>query len=71
MENENGSLSLQQVEDDSAEAGFMKGYSNEEKIEECAECGGALRESKVVKQFDDEAYGFCSKDCVEDFADSI
>ena len=71
MENKNVSLSLQKNEDDSAEADFMEGYSTEEKILECAECGSALREESVSKQFDGESYDFCSKDCVEDYADSV
>ncbi|MBT4539861.1 hypothetical protein HOI26_03900 [Candidatus Woesearchaeota archaeon] len=66
------SQQLQHDEDESAEEGFMKGYSEEETIEECAECGSALHEQKkVVKQFDGDAVQFCSADCAEDFAESI
>ncbi len=55
------------------EEGFVKGYAeDEEEIEECAECGIAVRpEKKIVKTINGEEYTFCSKACADDFEESI
>jgi len=68
----NENVSPDEIDSDSPEEAFMRGYSEEEKIEECAECGSALdEEKKIVKHIDGEAYHFCSEDCVEDFEESL
>jgi hypothetical protein len=53
------------------EEGFIKGYSQDEEIEECAECGAAIdEEKKVVSKIKDEEYHFCSKECAKEFVES-
>ncbi|MBU0456869.1 MAG: hypothetical protein ABH824_01695 [Nanoarchaeota archaeon] len=57
---------------ESSEEGFMKGYSDEEEVEECSECGSAIEEDKkVVREIDGERYSFCSKTCADDFEESV
>ncbi|MBI2668393.1 hypothetical protein HYX14_00985 [Candidatus Woesearchaeota archaeon] len=53
------------------EDGFMQGYTKDEEVEECAECGTAVtKEKKVMKSITEEEYAFCSKDCAKDFEES-
>ncbi len=57
---------------DSSEEGFMRGYSEDDEILECAECGAAVREEKrIVKEIEGEEYTFCSDECAKDFKESI
>ena len=57
---------------DTPEDGFLKGYSEDEEVEECAECGGAVgEEKKVAKEIEGESYVFCSKHCKEEFEESF
>lgn len=60
-----------EIDSDTPEDAFMRGYSEEEKVDECAECGCALKEKKVTKEIEGEVYRFCSEDCLEDFEDSL
>ena len=53
------------------EEGFLKGYSNEEEVGECAECGSAVNEeNRVEKEVDGETMTFCSKSCAEEFEEN-
>jgi hypothetical protein len=57
---------------ETSEQAFMQGYSDDETIEECAECGSAVEdESKNVKEVGGESYLFCSNSCAEEFKESI
>ena len=57
---------------DTPEEGFLKGYSEDEEVQECAECGGAVgEEKKVAKEIEGESYTFCSKHCKEEFEESF
>lgn len=57
---------------DSSEEGFMKGYSDDEEIEECVECGSAIEEeNRTVKEIDGELVTFCSKACAEEFEENL
>jgi len=57
---------------DAPEEGFLKGYTEDEEVEECAECGGAVgEEQKVAKEIEGESYTFCSKHCKEEFEESF
>ncbi len=63
---------LDEEESTEEEGAFMKGYEKDEEPEECAECGGAVKEEKkVVREFEEEEYVFCSKDCAEEFEESL
>ncbi|MBI2151112.1 hypothetical protein HYU21_00070 [Candidatus Woesearchaeota archaeon] len=65
VEAEGGSL-------DSQDEGFIKGYSEEEEVSECAECGGAVKEEKkVTKEIEGETFTFCSNECAKDFEEGI
>jgi len=56
----------------SNEKAFLKGYLQEDKIQECAECGSALNEENlIVKEIDSEKCLFCCKECVKDYEESI
>ncbi len=57
--------------DDDGESGFMNGYVDEEDVEECAECGSAIHEKKVVKTIDGESYVFCSEICAKEFEETL
>lgn len=62
---------LTEAMDDSDE-GFMKGYSEEDSSEECAECGGAVKpEKKITKELGEETFVFCSKHCAQEFEESM
>jgi formamidopyrimidine-DNA glycosylase len=56
---------------DGTEEGFMQGYSEEEEVIECAECGTAIHEKKITKEIDGESLNFCSVTCVVDYKESI
>ncbi|HIH11481.1 TPA: hypothetical protein HA241_04790 [Candidatus Woesearchaeota archaeon] len=57
---------------ETSEEGFMKGYADEEEVEECAECGTAIREEKkAMREIEGEKYVFCSKNCADEFEESI
>lgn len=51
---------------------FMKSYDEDEKVEECAECGRSVKEEKrVVKEVEGEEYVFCSESCAREFEESL
>jgi YHS domain-containing protein len=55
-------------EDDS-----LDGFDDDDDVaDECAECGTAVaKEKKIVKNIDGEEYTFCSKECAEEFEESL
>ncbi len=56
---------------DPEQEAFMSGYTEDEKVEECAECGAAIRpDKKVVKEINGENLVFCSEECAAEFAES-
>jgi hypothetical protein len=60
------------IEEDDLESSFMKGYSDDDKIDECAECGSAVNdEKKLVREIEGEEYTFCSDICEKEFKESI
>lgn len=58
-------------EEDSDEEAFMEGYSDEEEVPTCDECGTALRGKKITKTIEGEKHIFCSKECAQDFEESL
>ena len=62
---------LEQGEIDSSEEAFMRGYSEDEEVEECAECGAAIHEKKVVKTIEEEPRIFCSEICAKEYEESL
>ena len=69
---ENSKKVLEQDGLESSEEGFMKGYSDDEEVEECVECGSAVEEEKkVTKEVDGETHIFCSETCLEEYEDSM
>lgn len=69
--------SEEELQDEEQEAteedGFMEGFDDkDEEVEECAECGAAVSmEKKVIRQIEGEDYVFCSKECAEEFEESL
>lgn len=56
---------------DDAEEGFMRGYSHDEEVEECKECGSVLfDDKKVYREINGEKHSFCSSDCADDFEET-
>jgi hypothetical protein len=53
------------------EEAFMRGYSDEEEVITCDECGVAIRKKPLNKKIDGENYRFCSKECAEDFKEGL
>jgi predicted sulfurtransferase len=55
------------------EDSFMTGYDEDDEPQECAECGAAIKEErkKIVKEVEGETYVFCSKQCAQEFEDSL
>lgn len=65
-------MKKESFDDDDPEEGFMKGYEEEGEVEECAECGGAVKtEKKVTKEIDGEDHVFCSESCAKEFEESL
>ena len=50
---------------------YLKGFEDEEEVEECAECGSALRDNCITKEVAGEVLKFCCEACVKDYEDSI
>ena len=47
-------------------------YEEDEKVEECAECGAAIKEGKkVAREIEGDEYAFCSDACAKEFEESI
>ena len=62
----------EEIEEDTDDEGFMDGYGKDEEVEECAECGAAIKEKKkVTKELEGESYSFCSQPCANDFEESM
>ncbi|MEK6937746.1 MAG: hypothetical protein AABX04_01750 [Nanoarchaeota archaeon] len=59
--------------DTTDEDGFLKGFEDDEKeAEECAECGERVKaEKKVTREVEGEKYIFCSKECADEFEESL
>ncbi len=53
------------------EEAFMRGYSDEGETITCAECGVAIRSKPLAKEIDGETHHFCSKDCIQEFEESL
>lgn len=48
------------------------GFEDDETVQECAECGTAVKEEKkVIKEIDGETYIFCSQQCAEEFEETL
>ncbi len=62
---------LEEGEIDSSEEAFMRGYSEDDEVEECAECGAAIHEKKIVKTIEEEPRSFCSEICVKEYEESL
>ena len=70
-EDENSTEKLMEESLETPEEGFLKGYSDEEEVGECAECGSAVNEeNRLEKEIDGETMTFCSKSCAEEFEES-
>ena len=59
------------TEEEDLESGFMDGYSDDDEVEECAECGSAIHEKRIVKSIEGEEYIFCSEICAKEFEETI
>lgn len=55
----------------SEEEAFIQGYSEEEEVITCDECGVALRGDFIKKSFDGETHRFCSPGCTKEFEESL
>ena len=70
-EDENSTEKLLEEGLETPEEGFLKGYSDEEEVRECTECGSAVNEeNRVERDVDGETLAFCSKSCAEEFEES-
>ncbi len=59
-------------EDLSSEEESLSSYEEDEKVEECAECGTAIRkEKRVVREANGEEHVFCSKDCADEYEETL
>lgn len=57
---------------DSSEEGFLKGYSADDEVVECNECGTACREEKrIIREINEEKHIFCSKTCADEYEESL
>lgn len=59
---------LEDDEIDELEEGFMKGYNQEEKVGECANCGQILTEEDIIEEeINGKSYQFCCEECASEF----
>ncbi len=58
-------------EDRDSEEAFMEGYEDDMEVDECQECGSALREETFTKTIDAQDLQFCNIDCARDFKNSL
>ncbi|MEK6905441.1 MAG: hypothetical protein AABX24_03485 [Nanoarchaeota archaeon] len=71
-EDENSTEKLLEEGLETPEEGFLKGYSDEEEVRECTECGSAVNEeNRVEREVDGEKLAFCSKSCAEEFEENL
>lgn len=69
---EAGDRQASETEGEEEEEGFMEGYNEEEEVEECAECGVALKPGKrLAREIEGEEYLFCSKSCADEFEETL
>ena len=61
----------EEAPEDAIDQAFMRGYDEEEEINECNECGEFVKGEPVQRTVDGEKFGFCSKDCATDFQDGM
>ena len=70
-EDENSTEKILEEGMETSEEGFLKGYSKEEEVGECAECGSAVNEeNRIEKEVEGETLAFCSKSCAEEFEEN-
>ena len=70
-EDENSTEKILEEGLETSEEGFLKGYSDQEEVGECAECGSAVNEeNRIEKEVDGEVVAFCSKSCAEEFEEN-
>lgn len=62
---------VQEDEINAEEEAFMRGYENDKKDNVCEECGSAIHEKPVIKVIEDKKHTFCSKECAQDYAESV
>jgi hypothetical protein len=53
------------------EKAFMSGFNEEDEELVCDECGRAIRDNRIVKDFEGEKKVFCSEECLIDYEDTI
>ncbi|PIZ51004.1 hypothetical protein COY27_05100 [Candidatus Woesearchaeota archaeon CG_4_10_14_0_2_um_filter_33_13] len=60
------------TEEDEFGTDFMDGYDDDEEVEECSECGSAVHEErKVIRTIGGEKFTFCSKECADEFEETM
>jgi len=55
----------------SEEEGFMKGYTEEDEVPACEECGSAIHSKPIKKIIDGEEHIFCCDACAREFEESL
>ena len=61
---------VEQGDSSSEEETLLKSFEEEEDVDECSECGGAIREKVITKEVDEEILKFCSEGCAKDYEES-
>ncbi len=60
-------FSEEPIEELAEDQEMLKEMEGDEEVEECVECGGAIREKGVAREVDDEMQRFCSEACANDY----
>lgn len=55
----------------SEEEAFMRGYTDEEEVVTCDECGVAIRGKPIIRKLEGETYNFCSEECAGEFEEGV
>jgi len=71
-EEENTEDKTSEDEDLAGEEESLDSYEEDEKVEECAECGTAIRkEKRMVREVNGDEHIFCSKDCADEYEETL
>ncbi len=59
------------AEEMDAEDDYLAGFEDEEEVEECEECGAAIRNNSVSREVNGEVFNFCCKECADEYEESV
>ncbi len=59
------------AEEMDAEDDYLAGFEYEEDVEECEECGAAIRDKGISREINGEMFNFCCRECADEYEESV